>query len=230
MKACTVCRGVSDDFSPDKRASDGLQSRCRPCGKAAHHARYHSDPAAARKRQLDYYQRNTEAVLAINARSRAKHIDKVRADKKAYYERVKTKPAYVAKIAEYTAATKDRKREYDRGYRARRPEAYASERARAWAAANPEKRKAIAHQYKAKRRSQEEGGISGGVLAAWTLEQPKVCFYCDVDCAGNYHIDHFMPLARGGAHVLTNLRIACPTCNLRKNAKDPAEWIESLAA
>lgn len=229
MKPCTRCGEVSDDFSPDKRARDGLQPACRPCNRKAKADAYAANPQAARQRQNDYYHRNTEAVLATNAKSRAKHIDKVRADKKAYYQRVKTKPAYVAKIAEYTAATKDRKRAYDRAYRADKAEIYAA-KAKAWVAANPDKRKAISHQYRAKRRAQEETGITGGVLAAWTLEQPKVCFYCTSDCGGAFHIDHFMPLARGGAHVLTNLRIACPTCNLRKNAKDPAEWIESLAA
>jgi 5-methylcytosine-specific restriction endonuclease McrA len=97
-----------------------------------------------------------------------------------------------------------------------------------WAMLNPEKRRAILRQHKAKRRAQEEAGISGGVLAAWTAEQPKVCFYCGSDCGARFHVDHFMPLTKGGAHVLTNLRIACPSCNLRKNAKLPDEWIEEI--
>lgn len=102
--------------------------------------------------------------------------------------------------------------------------------ASAWNANNPDKRKAIIRQYKARRRCQEASGVTGGMLAQWTRAMPKVCFYCNAGCEGTFHVDHFMPLARGGAHVLTNLRIACAPCNQRKCAKDPAEWIENLAA
>ncbi|MFC9635339.1 HNH endonuclease [Streptomyces mirabilis] len=35
------------------------------------------------------------------------------------------------------------------------------------------------------------------------------------------HIDHYKPLAKGGAHTLANLRPACADCNLRKSAKWP---------
>lgn len=101
-------------------------------------------------------------------------------------------------------------------------------RTMAWVKRNPLKRKAISRQYKARRRSQEDAGISGGMLAAWTREQPKTCFYCGAACPDSFHVDHFVPLAKGGAHVLTNLRIACPTCNLRKNAKMPNIWIEEI--
>lgn len=98
-----------------------------------------------------------------------------------------------------------------------------------WARRNPEKRKAISRQYKAKRRAQEEVGIGGGTLAAWTRDQPKVCFYCDADCEGNFHIDHFMPLAKGGAHVLNNLRVSCAPCNLHKSDKLPDVWMSEVA-
>lgn len=101
-------------------------------------------------------------------------------------------------------------------------------RAKAWAKRNPTRRSAIARQYKARRRAQEEIGISGGTLADWTLAQPKACFYCGKDCKDAFHVDHFMPLARGGAHVLTNLRIACVPCNLHKSNRDPRAWIESV--
>lgn len=118
----------------------------------------------------------------------------------------------------------DRCREY-----AKRNRREVSRRAREWSQNNPRKRKAISKNYKAKRRSLEEAGISGAVLAAWTVEQPKVCFYCAVDCDEGFHVDHFIPLSKGGAHVLTNLRIACAPCNLRKNAKMPDEFMAEVA-
>ena len=45
------------------------------------------------------------------------------------------------------------------------------------------------------------------------------CWICKT--AEPTHIDHVKPLARGGAHILSNLRPACAECNLRKGSKWP---------
>jgi len=45
------------------------------------------------------------------------------------------------------------------------------------------------------------------------------CWICKVK--PYEHIDHVKPLARGGSHLLCNLRPACATCNNRKRAKWP---------
>ena len=49
-------------------------------------------------------------------------------------------------------------------------------------------------------------------------------------CGGPFeHIDHVKPLSAGGAHMLSNLRPACRSCNLRKAAKWPlGDWLEDL--
>lgn len=75
------------------------------------------------------------------------------------------------------------------------------------------------------RRSITKYGISWSMLQAWVDAMPKLCFYCETNCAKQFHVDHFVPLARGGQHVLTNLRIACSHCNLVKGASIP-EGIE----
>lgn len=52
------------------------------------------------------------------------------------------------------------------------------------------------------------------------------CFYCG--CALNKHnqtIDHWVPLARGGDHNVTNLVPACKTCNCSKGSKLYREWV-----
>jgi len=45
---------------------------------------------------------------------------------------------------------------------------------------------------------------------------------------GRYHIDHIMPLARGGSLDSRNLQITCAPCNLRKGAKDPIKFMQEL--
>lgn len=101
-------------------------------------------------------------------------------------------------------------------------------KAKEWRLKNPEKRAVIAQNYKHRRRAQEDGGISSAELLAWRKAQRKACHWCGVKCAKDFHIDHIQPLARGGQHVASNLCIACPSCNLRKNAKDPIDFAQSL--
>jgi 5-methylcytosine-specific restriction endonuclease McrA len=130
-----------------------------------------------------------------------------------------------------TPGHRQRKAEYDREYRKRNLEflrersrqwhrshlAYASKRALDWSRKNPAARRAIAAAYKARRRAQCEGGMSGPALRAWIAEQELVCAYCRIDCSDAFEIDHVLALSRGGKHEIHNLAIACPTCNRRKS-------------
>lgn len=52
-------------------------------------------------------------------------------------------------------------------------------------------------------------------------KQKDKCIYCNISIKKSYHADHIMPLARGGSNWISNIQLLCPTCNLRKNDKDP---------
>lgn len=41
---------------------------------------------------------------------------------------------------------------------------------------------------------------------------------------GERHLDHVIPLARGGADTVANLCVACEPCNRRKHSKLPEEY------
>ena len=180
-----------------------------------------------RERERQYYLANKERVHATNRRSREKNRDKVLEGKREWYRKAKDCPEFRARLAAYSAATKDQKREYDREYRKRDPERNL-ERARAWRKANPEKRAAIIHNYSARRRAQTKGGVSTAALAAWKSAAKKVCYWCGTRCASDHHVDHYTPLSRGGRHELDNLVIACGPCNLKKNAKDPLDFAREV--
>lgn len=58
---------------------------------------------------------------------------------------------------------------------------------------------------------------------------PKECYWCHTHLNDlPFHIDHYVPVSKGGPHVIQNLRISCPSCNLRKNNKDPVEFGELI--
>ena len=50
------------------------------------------------------------------------------------------------------------------------------------------------------------------------------CWWCGKPCANEYHIDHLVPLARGGHNNPSNIVISCPHCNLSKSDKMPDEF------
>lgn len=50
------------------------------------------------------------------------------------------------------------------------------------------------------------------------------CAYCGKDLE-KYHVDHKIPICRGGCNDKSNLAISCPSCNLRKGRKTVEEFI-----
>lgn len=92
-----------------------------------------------------------------------------------------------------------------------------------WAAANPEKRRAISGNYKHKRRAVESGGASYSEVQRWKAAQPQVCFWCKATGC-KLVLDHYFPLSRGGAHETSNFVLSCRSCNARKSAKPPEQF------
>ena len=54
------------------------------------------------------------------------------------------------------------------------------------------------------------------------------CAYCKAKVGNRYHVDHIVPMAKGGRNRKDNLQICCPTCNLKKSAKDPIDFAQEL--
>jgi hypothetical protein len=99
---------------------------------------------------------------------------------------------------------------------------------KAWVKANPELRRAIAAQYKANRRMWEQ--LNPGSVGILSKDWRKLlrhyrhrCAYCGGN-EGGIHMEHVIPLSRGGRHAIGNVLPACQSCNLSKGAKLVAEW------
>lgn len=136
-------------------------------------------------------------------------------------------PAKKAYDLQYVAKNAERIRERTKRYQAK-TSALRCAAARDWSRKNPEKRKAIAMAYKARRRAKVDAGDSTAEIFAWERQAPKVCHWCNAKCPAKYEVDHYVPLAKGGRHEVANLVIACPTCNRRKSAKDPYQFATSV--
>lgn len=58
--------------------------------------------------------------------------------------------------------------------------------------------------------------------------QNYLCDYCGDDISKKKHLDHILPLDKGGLHTITNIHFTCSSCNLSKGAKLEEEWFEWL--
>jgi 5-methylcytosine-specific restriction endonuclease McrA len=56
----------------------------------------------------------------------------------------------------------------------------------------------------------------------------QFCVYCGESDSRRLQYDHIMPLARGGAHTLDNLQLACSLCNTRKGKLTNDEFLAVL--
>lgn len=69
-----------------------------------------------------------------------------------------------------------------------------------------------------------EGTHSKKDIELLERKQKGRCAFCVKPISSGYHVDHIVPLALGGGNGPENLQLLCPTCNLKKGAKDPIEW------
>lgn len=95
--------------------------------------------------------------------------------------------------------------------------------ARAYRLANPDKYK-VWNTLREGRKRNAAGTFSSHDLV-WKAEMcGGLCYYCQQPLGPDRHLEHKIPLVRGGSNWPANLTYACPTCNLRKGSKTPQEF------
>lgn len=165
-----------------------------------------------RRRDRDYGRRNAE-----KARLRA------RLWKKANPERARATDRLWKKN------NPDRKKEGSRRWYRKDPGRQRFLAAR-WEAENAERHKEHRAAGARRRRARNRGapGNHTAADAAAILEaQGCRCSYCHADLNRvKKHLDHIVPLARGGSNDRSNIQWLCESCNLSKGASDPVEFAQ----
>jgi 5-methylcytosine-specific restriction endonuclease McrA len=128
-------------------------------------------------------------------------------------------------------------------YRANRPEynkAYQAERKAALAQYYKDYRAANyevirARNLRRRAREQQAGDpITAAVVRQIWHRQNGLCMLCRKNIGDKpgqpwaYHLDHIMPLSKGGTNDPINLQALCPPCNIWKSNKLPHEVAEEL--
>lgn len=112
-------------------------------------------------------------------------------------------------------------KECQRGYHRENREKYAAQR-RAY---YQEHRERI--RERSRRRHALKAEVSDGTEAP-TFAGPVVCAYCS-EVTDSPHVEHVVPLSRGGVHGQTNIVAACSACNLSKGGRSFADWLGTLS-
>ena len=111
-------------------------------------------------------------------------------------------------------------------------------------ATNPENFSFLQKKHRITRRSREKRKIDSlltmeQIFFLWEKQQGR-CPYCpsyyrsksiqriDLTDRSSYHIDHVIPLSKGGTHDITNLILCCPECNLKKQAAAAPVPVQTL--
>jgi 5-methylcytosine-specific restriction endonuclease McrA len=80
------------------------------------------------------------------------------------------------------------------------------------------------------RKSGNGGSYTLQELSLLLLAQDYLCYYCGKPFYHNtlkavYHIEHKLPLSRGGSNDISNIAVACPRCNFDKGTKTADEFL-----
>lgn len=203
------------------------------------------------------YTRSRACVECNTTRSKAyrdAHRDAALNYDKAYY--AKTRSRRLAAAAEWSRKNPEKKRALNKAWAqrnkqkmrafaaasmAKKPEQYRAQKA-AYRAANKERIAERAKAYRASHRLEKACNearrralkkASGGVYFATDVRaigeaQKHRCAYCRASVRSAFHMDHIVPLIRGGSNDRRNIQLLCAPCNLKKGASDPINYAQSL--
>lgn len=209
---CTA-ENCGDLFPKCGRPSTYTHGKCR-CDVCHEHDKQRRFARREAKAEYDrqYREANIEKKLAYDKRYHADNRDKIAEYHKRHY-----------------SENRDAARESRRIYY-RENSAAGVERARQWKLANPERVREIGRSKQHRRRAR----MKAAQVVPFTPEQErqKMAYYgnsCYLKlpgiCTGGFdEVDHVKPIAKGGAHMIANMRPACLPCNRIKWAHWPFKF------
>jgi 5-methylcytosine-specific restriction endonuclease McrA len=210
MKRCNTCGKDKPPelFSKRHDTKDGLQPKCKACSKAYLSQHYAKNKAAYAAKAVVWKAANRESQSAKRHAYYVANRDRILAEVAAYY--AANAPKIRAKVGAYAAANADLVRARNLAYIKSNPEKIAARNAKSHA-----------------RRIKAPGTYTADDVKALMALQRGLCAACRCSIRLRFEVDHVMPLARGGSNDRKNLQLLCRSCNRRKQAKHPIDFMQS---
>ena len=198
-KHCRKCKKeypfTSEYWPTDKRRESGLCGPCKQC-MSKHHAKIYVE-----KRDL---------IVPQHRQYKATHKKEIKEYNHRHY--VENKEVHLDRTRRDRIRYKERHRAYELWYRATHREAT----------------RAIANRRRARKLA------AGGTYTAKQIQeqlarQKHKCYYCQKKLKKQgdkyiYHVEHVVPLSKGGSNDISNIVASCPFCNNSKGTRLLHEW------
>lgn len=230
MKKCSKCHKEKElsEFRKDKSHNDGYSSQCKDCRGETDFAqnmkewrkkyrdenrehllalrRKNRNRPEVKERQHIYYLKSRDHINEKNKEWRKNNPEKY----KAIIKRSRVSSIGKARVKRYKERHKEEIKTYMREYRRKNKEII--------------NRQNLNRHYLKKTNGEK---ISREQIENLKILQNNRCFYCGQELT-KYHLDHVIPLKKGGEHRINNIVISCPHCNCSKKAMDSKEFINKI--
>lgn len=212
LKFCGGCGQWREttEFRKNRCKSDGLDTQCKKCRSAYAKEYVKRNAAKIKEYRHNYHVEHAERDKQQHAEYRKRYADSIKKDAARY----RKENADV--IRRWREEHADHLRHYLQEYRKAH-----IDQIKARLALNVDS----ARDHCARRRARCLGTqVETFTRAAIFRRDRGICHACHrkVD-PRHWHLDHLVPLARGGEHTRQNVAVAHPECNLRRADHGPAQ-------
>jgi len=230
FKTCSKCKikKSTNDFYKHSQKKDGLNSSCRQCEKLHNKSRseqikqyneqykkqyYEKNKENIKNKSIEYYKNNKDKISESSKKRYIENKDKISEKQKNIY--ILNREKILAKSAEYYKNNRTNKLNYQKEYGKKYDKT--------------EMGKAVRRNINSKRRSIIKSSDIDSSEIHKLIFESKVCYWCNTSLKNKeVHVDHYIPLARGGEHTISNLVVSCRLCNQKKHSKDPIVFANKL--
>lgn len=183
-----------------------LCSPCKECISKANKEYSKKNPEKVATNKKKWQQTNREKVYRSTRNWMKNNPEHVEAYYQQYYQEHKLK--YRERNRKWQQNNPEKSKEYDRRYREKHP---LQVRAKF-----------------AKRRNAPGSHTRDDILIQYKSQKGK-CWWCGKKVKlEKCHVDHRIPINRGGSNNPNNIVISCPHCNMSRGDKLPHEWGDRL--
>lgn len=238
LKTCTKCGvekpATTEFFYAQTNATAPLRSVCKACAVAAGAIRARQNKDVLNRQARERRARDPEKYRAAHRESRRRNQEATEREREYHRQWCRDNAGHIRSYSSsYYAEHRQERIAASKRYAAEHPEHLKAKRRERWLREKASKAwrcdayRAHIRNYQARKRG-APGKHTGEDREAQYRRQHGRCYWCGEKVGAKYHVDHVVPLARGGTNWPSNLVIACPRCNREKGAKMPHEFGDRL--
>lgn len=210
-KICSKCNQELsiDNFHKSTNNKDGFKGQCKKC-RREYNAIYVEEAKEKIFTMRKQYRENNKEILSIK--------------KKEYYKN--NKEEHKKRMKEYIDKNKAELYRKKKIYREENKERLLAQRK--LYRQTPEARiiKRVSN-FNRKVLERKAGKLDNDEVKK-IVNNAKKCYWCGTSIKKSFHIDHYVPLSKGGTNAIENIVISCPQCNMKKHNTDPLKFAQSI--